>query len=168
MTDGSRSTEAGRTALAPVIPLRVPEEPARLRLVPPQVRRRRTAVVTIIAMTVMFAVMLGLATFQTFIAQGQSTLDHLRVQTSDAQVAYAKLRLQVAQLESPSRIVSAAKQRLGLVTPATIRYIAPSGDNALAVKQAADSAAADAPSSSPTTTIGVAWSKLKSLVGTTP
>jgi hypothetical protein len=103
-------------------------------------------------------------------AQGQETLDHLRVQTSDAQVADAKLRLEVAQLESPARIVSVAEQRLGLAPPDSIKYIAPSGDNALAVKQASDTAASGGPTSSPTTTIsgGIAWSKLKSLVGTTP
>ena len=170
MTDGSRSAEAGRTALAPVIPLRTPEARPRLHVVPARVRRRRTAVVTVLAMMVMFGVMLGLAAFQTLIAQGQETLDRLRVQTSDAQVADAKLRLQVAQLESPSRIVSVAEQRLGLAPPDSIHYIAPSGDNALAVKQASDAAHAGAPTSSPTTTIagGVAWSKLKSLVGTNP
>ena len=167
MTDGSRTVEAGASGLAPVIPLRTPAPRPRLRVVPPRVRRRRTAVVTIIAMTVMFVVMLGLAAFQTLIAQGQASLDKLRTQTSDAQVAYSKLRLQVAQLESPSRIVSVAEQRLGLVAPDTIHYIAPTGDNALGVKEAVDSATTPESASSSAAS-GVSWSKLKSLVGTTP
>jgi len=170
VTDSSRTKDAAQAALAPVIPLRPGATRPGLRVVPPRVRRRRTAVVTIIAMTVMFAVMLGLAAFQTLIAQGQESLDHLRVQTSDAQVAFAKLRLQVAQLQSPSRIVSVAEQRLGLVPPNTIHYVAPTGDNALAVQQAADSGANATPSSATTTTApgDVDWSKLKSLVGSTP
>ena len=37
-----------------------------------------------------------------------------------------QLRLQVAQLESPERVVDDA-QKLGMVPPATVRYLSPDG-----------------------------------------
>ena len=111
MTDGTRAGRASRAALATVIPLRAPEHSARpsLRVVPVGLRRRRTAVATILAMAVMFSVMLGLAAFQTVIAQGQARLDRLDTDVHNAQDAYQKLRFDVAQLEAPARIVATAR-----------------------------------------------------------
>src|SRR5258706_16406478 len=124
MTDGTRAGRASRAALATVIPLRAPERPERdqrpsLRVVPVGLRRRRTAVATILAMAVMFSVMLGLAAFQTVIAQGQARLDRLNTDVGTAQDANKKLRYDVAELEAPARIVATARDRLGMVVPDT-------------------------------------------------
>jgi hypothetical protein len=58
---------------------------------------------------------LGLVTFHVLIAENQFTLDRLTQTAATEQASYEKLRLQVAQLEAPARIVSAAEGRLGLV-----------------------------------------------------
>jgi cell division protein FtsB len=139
MTDGTRAGRASRQALATVIPLRAPERETRpsLRVVPVGLRRRRTAVATILAMAVMFSVMLGLAGFQTIIAQGQARLDRLQTDVGTAQAANKKLRFDVAQLEAPARIVATARDRLGMVVPDSVAYLAPTGDAALEAQAAA-------------------------------
>lgn len=169
MTDGTRSGRASREALATVIPLRAPERERQpsLRVVPAGLRRRRTAVVTILAMAVMFAVMLGLAAFQTVIAQGQAHLDQLDGEVRSAQDAYETLRFDVAQLEAPARIVATARDRLGMVVPDSVSYIAPTGDAALDAHAAAvantdpHSPPADEDTAGP-------WMKLKPYVGSAP
>jgi len=164
VSDGTRAGWPERAALATVIPLRVPEGDERpaLKVVPARVRRRRTAAVTVLAIVVMFVVMFGLAAFQTMIAQGQAQLDHLNGQVDAAQESYAKLRLEAARLESPARIVSVAEQRLGLVPPPSVHYLAPSGDDAVAVRQATTGA----PASRAAPTSGPSWPSLKPYVGT--
>jgi cell division protein FtsL len=52
----------------------------------------------------------------------QLRLTNLQSQGDAAQKTYEKLRLEVAQLESPARIVATAQQ-LGMVTPTTIHYL---------------------------------------------
>ena len=167
MTDGTRAGRASRAALATVIPLRAPErseEKTRpsLRVVPVGLRRRRTAVVTILAMAVMFSVMLGLAAFQTVIAQGQARLDRLTTDVGAAQDANKKLRFDVAELEAPARIVATARDRLGMVVPDSVAYLAPTGDAALeAAAAAVPTAGTEAP---PEASASDAWTKLKPYV----
>ena len=48
---------------------------------------------------------LGLVTFHVLIAENQFTLDRLTQTAATEQASYEKLRLQVAQLEAPARIV---------------------------------------------------------------
>ncbi len=169
MTDGTRAGRASRQALATVIPLRAPERLPRpsLRVAPVGVRRRRTAVVTILAMAVMFSVMLGLAAFQTIIAQGQARLDRLDADVHTAQDAYQKLRLDVAQLEAPARIVATARDRLGMVVPDSVSYLAPTGDAALDA-QAASVATSGSTAASSDQSGAEPWTKLKPYVGSAP
>lgn len=54
----------------------------------------------------------------------QLRLTSLQTKGDDAQSQYEKLRLQVAQLSSPARVVATAQQ-LGMVTPTTITYLTP-------------------------------------------
>jgi cell division protein FtsL len=169
MTDGTRAGRASRAALATVIPLRAPEGEPRpsLRVVPAGLRRRRTAIATILAMAVMFSVMLGLAAFQTVIAQGQARLDKLDTDVHDAQAAYQKLRFDVAQLEAPARIVATARDRLGMVVPDSVAYLAPTGDAALEAQAAAiASSGSEAPQSD--ATASEPWTNLKPYVGSAP
>ena len=52
----------------------------------------------------------------------QLRLVHLQQQAEGQQQRYLKLRLEVAQLESPERVVATAQQ-LGMVPPSTITYL---------------------------------------------
>ena len=46
-----------------------------------------------------------------------------------AQTRYDKLRYEVAELESPERVVAAAQDRLGMIEPAKVNYVAPVVEN---------------------------------------
>jgi len=69
------------------------------------------------------AVCLTLVALHVLIAENQFKLDRLQQQAATEQVAYEKLRLQVALLEAPARIVSEAEGRLGMVQPASVSYL---------------------------------------------
>jgi cell division protein FtsL len=116
--------------------------PDRLRLVLDDrtIRRRRrwAVLITGAALAAVFSVLLGLAAFQTLLAQGQSRLDRLDAATRDAAEANEKLRYQVAQLESPDRVRAEAEARLGMVPADETRYVMPDAGDAAEVAQAAD------------------------------
>ncbi len=59
----------------------------------------------------------GVAASQVIVAQNQARLDKLDAKATAAQTTYEKLRYQVAELESPERVVAAAKDRLGMIEP---------------------------------------------------
>jgi cell division protein FtsL len=114
------------------------ERPA-LRVVP--ATRRRWGIMATLACIAVFAVMLGLTTFQARIAADQLQLDRLDAQVTDAQSRYEQLRLEVAKLESPTRIVAAARG-LGMVQPAAPMYLSPDAvDVATAIKATGDAGA---------------------------
>jgi hypothetical protein len=71
------------------------------------------------------------------LASGQARLDQLDQRVSDAQGRYESLRLDVAQLEAPSRIVREAQERLGMVPPPGVTYLTPSQTVSAEVGQAA-------------------------------
>jgi cell division protein FtsL len=106
-------------------PLRVvePERPAR-RAVDP---RRRARLMTAIVVLVVVGSLFGLVASHVVLTQGQFRLEQLEQQSADAQARYERLRLQVAQLESPERIVAAAQERLGMVPPPGVTYLSPTG-----------------------------------------
>ena len=114
----------------------------RLRLVPDArtIRRRRRWAVAITGggLLLVFSVLLGLAVFQTFLAQGQARLDRLEQATRAAEVANEKLRLEVATLESPERVRSEALTRLGMAPAGTTTYVMPSAAAAAEMAKAAD------------------------------
>jgi cell division protein FtsL len=115
---------------------KVDERPA-LRVVP-AARRRRWGILATAACAAVFAVMLGLTTFQARIAADQLQLDRLDHQVTDAQSRYEQLRLEVARLESPTRVVAAAHE-LGMVQPETPIYLSPdAADVATAVRATGD------------------------------
>lgn len=76
-------------------------------------------VVTVVG--VVFAVVIA----HVALTQGQFRLAQLQAEADGSQAGYARLRLQVAELESPQRIVAAAQQHLGMVSPASVTYLAP-------------------------------------------
>ncbi len=110
--------------------------------------------------------MLGLTTFQARIAADQLQLDQLQGQVTDAQSHYEQLRLDVARLESPTRIVAAAKQ-LGMIQPPPPVYLSPdAADVATAVKATGDTGATG-DGSDPAAGRGD-WESIKSTVDGTP
>lgn len=74
-------------------------------------------------MGLLFACVLGIAVFQALLVQTQSRIDDI----SDAAVAEEmraeRLRVELAALESPSRIVTEAQERLGMVPPDEVLYL---------------------------------------------
>jgi len=103
-------------------------QPARapLRVVAPR-RRLRTGPTVVLGGLLAFAIAFGLVVAQTELVQGQQQLDRLDQRVADATREHQELRLHVAELESPERIVAAATRDLGMVPPAGVTYLTPSG-----------------------------------------
>ena len=59
------------------------------------------------------------------LAQQQFQLARVSAQVSAQQGANEQLSLQVAQLQAPARIVSAAEQQMGMVSPPSVGYLVP-------------------------------------------
>jgi cell division protein FtsL len=125
------------TRLAPARPVRAPRPEAtpstrpHLRVVPAdyvsaRTRRKRARLVVVLSGIAIAAALFGVVAFHVVLTQNQLDLQHLQAQADAASVRQQQLRLQVAQLESPERVVDAA-QKLGMVPPATVRYLSPNG-----------------------------------------
>jgi cell division protein FtsL len=128
-------------------PLRVVTE-AELR----EAKRRARTRTSVLVGAVVFAITIfGVVVAHVLLIQGQFELDSLQRASAQRQAQYDRLRLQVAQLESPDRIVATAQQRLGMVSPPTITYLAPSADAVPAVATAPADASREvsAPAASP-------------------
>ena len=161
----------------PAAPAPAPARPARpaLRVVQPgeltpKVRRRRAGAAAVLTIVVVFAGLFGLAVCQAIMAQNQMRLDRLDAEVADAQARYQRLRLRVAELESPERIVAAAQERLGMVPPSTVRYLSPSGAVADEVQAAAAASAPDSGSGGQADQggSGAAWAAIKPYLGGRP
>ena len=104
----------------------------RLRVVPPgelspAARRRRTRLLAVVLSASVVIGLLAIVALHALLSQNQLRLDDLGARTDAAQARYERLRLEVAELESPGRIVAAAQERLGMVTPPTVTYLTPTG-----------------------------------------
>ena len=98
-----------------------------LRIVPRRRRRLRTGPTVVLGGLIVFVVAFGLVVAQALLVQGQHRLDDLQTRISEANRRQQELRLQVAELESPARIVDVATRDLGMVPPAGVTYLTPSG-----------------------------------------
>lgn len=67
--------------------------------------------------------MFGVVAAHVVLTQRQFRLEELERKATAAEARYEELRLEVAELESPERIVAAAAE-LGMVPPATVTYLA--------------------------------------------
>jgi hypothetical protein len=110
-------------------PEATPEERRHLRVVPPdyisaRARRRRARRLVVLGGVGVAAALFGVVAFHVVLTQSQLNLQQLRSKAEAGSVHQQQLRLQAAQLESPERVVSDA-QRLGMVPPATVRYLSP-------------------------------------------
>jgi cell division protein FtsL len=102
--------------------LRVVEKPARS----PAQRRRLARAILLGSVGVGVSVAFALVYLHVVLAQRQFKLDDLTAQVQKQQVAYQKLRLQVAQLDSPQHVIATAEGQLGMVQPAGVTYLTPS------------------------------------------
>lgn len=118
-----------RPAPRPTPPVkRAPARPE-LRVVRPEelreAERARTVRQLVATAAVIGALCLfGVVVFHVLLTQNQFRLDKLQEQSLERQAEYDRLRLEVAQLESPERVIAAA-QALGMVTPPKVTYLAP-------------------------------------------
>ena len=126
MTAPQREQRATRTRRAAV----VGEGRAVLRLVlpdelSPATRRRRARFLLAGVWLVSAVALLGVVAAHVVLAQQAFRMDKLQSKATSEQARNQALRLQVAELEAPSRIVAEAQQRLGMVTPPTVAYLVP-------------------------------------------
>ncbi len=119
------------TAAVPAAPQRRerPSAPAptprpRLRAVPPLRPSPRAGILVAAVIALVFAILLGAVMLNSKLITGQQELDHLNTRITKAEARHDRLRLQVAQLESPSRIVEAA-QAQGMVPAASTVWVLP-------------------------------------------
>jgi len=109
-----------------------------LHLVRQQARRRanRRHLLVSSGIGAVAFVSMGLVGLHVLIAENQFRLDNLEQQANTQQASYEKLRLGVAQLESPARIVSVAEGKLGMQQPGSVTYLpatsAPAGNGSSA------------------------------------
>ena len=122
------------TALVPVGVRPAPARPGTppLELVGPAhrthaARRRRARVMGVLVLAVVGVALFGLVASHVALTQGQFHLQTLRQRAEAEQARYERLRLQVAELESPARVVAAAQERLGMVPPPGVIYLSPAG-----------------------------------------
>jgi cell division protein FtsL len=107
---------------------------------------------------VLVASLFALAAFHAMLATGQAKIDHLETRVGDAQAQYERLRLQVAELEAPERIVREAQERLGMVPPPGVTYLTPSQS---VTDEVGRSSALDATASSVDAGDRAAWATVK-------
>lgn len=105
-----------------------PDRPP-LRVVPPATRpayrTNRRRLVQIAGALAVGLSCFALASVHAVLTQGQFTLHELEARAAEQEARYQHLRLEVARLEAPQRIVAEA-QRRGMVQPPTVTYLAPS------------------------------------------
>ena len=65
----------------------------------------------------------GAAVFHVLLIQHEFRLDQINKEAAKEEARYGKLRLDVAQLSAPDRIVATAQQRLGMVVPPQVAYL---------------------------------------------
>lgn len=102
----------------------------------------------------MIASLFGVVVCHAVLVSGQGRLDGLQQQVAEEQTRYQALRLDVAELEAPGRIVAAA-QELGMVSPAEITYLTP----------VPTSGAASPPEELADAVAGAPWRTVKPLLG---
>lgn len=107
-----------------------PPAEARPRLaVVPEPRRPRVARVAALAGVVLLVALLGSAVAHTHLVSGQRDLDHLDTEIRATERTNVALRLRVAELESPARIVAEAR-RQGMIVPEEVTWVSPDPDGA--------------------------------------
>jgi cell division protein FtsL len=107
-----------RPSARPLPDLRRRERERHLRVVHPDRRRLnvRLSPRAGVALTVLlFVALFGVAVSHAVIIEGQASVDSLDQRVAAEQARYEELRQQVAELESPQRILGEATEELGMV-----------------------------------------------------
>lgn len=135
----ARPITASAPAIRPPAPAARPEAAKRpeLRVVEPR-RRLRTGPTFALGAVLAFAIAFAVVACQVALVQGQERLDVLDTRIAESTDRYQELRLELAELESPERIIATATADLGMVSPPAITYLTP--DGAVTVPGAADPA----------------------------
>ena len=144
MTATQRPTRAGYGSGAPA-PARAPRPAPDTRRAPalrlvrpgevtPQVQLRRRRLVLAGVVVSVCAALFGVVGEHAILAQQQFRLANMQAQAAADAARNQALQLQVAQLQSPGRIVSEARTKLGMVPPAGITYLVPGHPAATKVK----------------------------------
>ncbi|HVL92641.1 MAG TPA: cell division protein FtsL [Acidimicrobiales bacterium] len=87
--------------------------------------RRHRRLLPVGAAIAVAVALFGLVAAHAALAQGQFRLQDLERRAAVEQAEYERLRLEVARLEAPSRVVAAAHERLGMVAPSSVTYLTP-------------------------------------------
>jgi cell division protein FtsL len=87
----------------------------------PRLSARAGVVFTVLAFVALF----GVAVCHALLIQGQARVDALDQRVATAQARYERLRLQVAELESPQRIAKEAQDELGMVPAGKTVWLTP-------------------------------------------
>lgn len=106
----------------------VESKPRRLRLAP----AKGLGMLGAIGLGGLVVILFAIVAFQAFIVGNQSQLDQLNQQISEAEKHNQQLRLEVAELESPERILGVAMNGLGMVQPDRVVYLPPIPSSQLA------------------------------------
>jgi len=114
----------GRHALQPAESVGAAEAATYLEEVAPRTGRGLRTLGTISLVSVV-AALFGLAAINALIVEQQTMVDSLSSDVAAAQVSNERLRLELAELEAPQRIVAEATDRLGMVVPEDIVYLTP-------------------------------------------
>ena len=124
--EGGRGLGAVRTTATPAPAARPRPQQPRLRVVAGGASRRRNVTRAVAVMSVITVVALfGIVVFHVLLNQGQMQLDRLQSRSTSERARTERLRLDLAELQSPARVVAAARDRLGMVPPASVGYLVP-------------------------------------------
>jgi cell division protein FtsB len=103
----------------------------------------------------------GAAVFHVVLIQSEFRLDQINKEATKEEARYETLRLDVAQLSAPDRIVATAQQRLGMVVPPQVAYLmAPAPQDSGAKSAEHDDPAAPS--------LAGGWAEVKPYLGTRP
>lgn len=76
---------------------------------------------------IVIVALFALAAVHALLISGQIRLDDLRSEAASESEEIRRLRLRVAELESPDRVLDVARERLGMVAPDEVGYLLPVG-----------------------------------------
>ena len=87
--------------------------------------KRSPLVPALVGVGIVVTALLGLAVMHALLIGGQVRLDAMRSDVASETEAIRRLELRVAELESPDRVLDAARDRLGMVQPTEVGYLLP-------------------------------------------